>query len=122
EDRTFVQSFNAHGLVTETETYNGNGSLFSKTKNDFPSSGGGATVSTSQETNGDGVLSITETIDKSTAPAIGLSRQTTTKDGKPYTDWLIQRDTGGKPVADALRFADGSFNQSEVKLDGTIVE
>ena len=25
EDRTFVQSFNAHGLVTETETYDGNG-------------------------------------------------------------------------------------------------
>jgi hypothetical protein len=122
EDRTFVQSFNSHGLVTGTETYDGSGSLLSKTKNDFPSSSGGVTVSTSQETNGDGVLSITETIDKSTDPAIGLSRQTTTKDGNPYTDWLIQRDTGGKPVADALRFADGSFNEREVKPDGTTVE
>ena len=96
--------------------------LISKTKNDFPSRSGGATVSTSQEANGDGAVSTTETIDESTDPATGLSRQTTTKDGEPYTDWLIQRDISGKPVADALRFADGSFNEREVKPDGTTVE
>jgi len=122
EDRTFIQSFNSAGLVTGTETYDGSGSLISKTKNDFPSRSGGATVSTSQAANGDGAVSTTETIDESTDPATGLSRQTTTKDGKPYIDWLIQQDTGGKPVADALRFADGSFNEREVKPDGATVE
>jgi len=122
ENRTFVQSFNSDGLVIGTETYDGSGSLISKTKNDFPSRSGGATVSTSQEANGDGAVSTTETIDESTDPATGLSRQTTTKDGKPYSDWLIQRDTNGKPVADALRFVDGSFNEREVKPDGTTVE
>jgi hypothetical protein len=48
ENRTFIQSFNFDGLVTGTETYDGSGSLISKTKNDFPSRSGGATVSTSQ--------------------------------------------------------------------------
>lgn len=122
ENRTFVQSFNSDGLVIGTETYDGSGSLISKTKNDFPSRLGGATVSTSQESNGDGAVSTTDTIDKSSDPATGLSRQTTTKDGKPYSDWLIQRDTNGKPVADALRFGDGSFNEREVKPDGATVE
>jgi YD repeat-containing protein len=122
ENLTFVQSFNSDGLVTGTETYGGSGSLISKTKNDFPSRSDGATVSTSQVANADGAVSTTETIDESTDPATGLSRQTTTKDGKPYIDWLIQRDTNGKPVADALRFADGSFNEREVKPDGTTVE
>jgi len=114
-----VQSFNSDGLVTGTETYHGNGSLISKSKNDFPSRSGGATVSTSQEANGDGSVSTTETIDESTDPATGLSRQTKTKDGKPYYDWLIQRDASGKPVTDALRFVDGSFNEREVKPNGT---
>ena len=122
ENRTFVRSFNSDGLVIETETYDGSGSVISKTKNEFLSKSGGATVSTSQEANGDGAVSTTETIDKNTDSATGLSRQTTTKDGKPYSDWLIQRDTNGKPVADMLRFVDGSFNAREVRPDGTTVE
>jgi YD repeat-containing protein len=122
ENRTFVQSFNSAGLVTGTETYDGSGSLISKTKNDFPSTSAGATVSTLQEANGEGAVSTTETIDESTDPSTGLSRQSASKDGKPYYDWLIQRDTSGKPVADALRFVDGSFNEREVKPDGTTLE
>ena len=122
ENLTFVQSFNSDGLVTGTETYDGSGSLISKTKNDFPLRIGGATVSTSQVANADGAVSKTETIDESTDPATGLSRQTTTKDGKPYADWLIQGDGNGKPLADALRFVDGSFNEREFKPNGTTVE
>jgi hypothetical protein len=38
------------------------------------------------------------------------------------TDWLIQRDRSRKPVADALRFADDSFNEREVRSDGTTLE
>jgi hypothetical protein len=80
ENRTFVQSFNSDGLVTWTETHDSSGSLIRKSKNDFPSKSGGATVSTSQEANGGGGVSTTETIDESTDPATGSSRQTTTKD------------------------------------------
>ncbi len=122
ENRTFVQSFNSDGLVSGAETYDSSGSLISKTKSDFSSRKDGRTVSTSEEAHGDGAVSTTETIDESTDPATGLSRQTTSKDGKPYSDWLIQRDTNGKPVADALRFVDGSFNEREVKPDGTTIE
>jgi len=35
ENRTFVQSFNSDGRVTESETYDGNGSLIGRTRNDF---------------------------------------------------------------------------------------
>ena len=121
ENRTFVQSFNSDGLVTGTETYDGGGSLISETKNDFSSRSDGATVSVSQKANGDGTAATTKTIESSD-PASGITRQTATKEGKPYTDWIIQRDPNGKPIADTLRFADGSFNERKVKPDGTTVE
>ncbi|MGA2648581.1 MAG: hypothetical protein ABSF15_28190, partial [Candidatus Sulfotelmatobacter sp.] len=122
ENGTFVQSFNSDGHVTGTETYDGGGSLISKTTNDFSSRGDGPTVSTSREVKMDGTQSTTKTLEGGIDPATWLSRQTTTKDGKPHTDWLIQRDTTGKPVADALRFVGGSFNERAVQPDGTIVE
>jgi hypothetical protein len=122
ENRTFVQSFNPDGLVTGTETYDGNGSLIGKTTNDFAQASRGATVSTSQEVKPDGAVVTIKTGDESPDAATGLSRQSSTKDGKPYTDWLIQRDRNGKPIADALRFADGSFNERDVKPEGTTIE
>jgi YD repeat-containing protein len=122
ENLTFVQSFNADRLVTGTETYDGSGSLISKTRNDFAQENSGATVSTTHEVKPEGAISTTKTVDESPNAATGLSRQSTTKDGRPYSDWLIQRDRNGKPVADALEFADGSFNEREVKPDGTTVE
>lgn len=115
-----MQSFNSDGLVTGTETYDGNGALISRTRNDFGQQSGRATVSTSQDVKPDGTVSSIETIDESRPT--GLSRQSATKDGKPYYDWLVQRDANGKPTADALRLADGSFNEREVKPDGTNVE
>jgi YD repeat-containing protein len=120
ENRTFVQSFNSQGLVTGTETYDGNGALISRTRNDFGQRSGGATLSTSQDVKPDGTVSSVETVDESRP--VGLSRQSATKDGKPYYDSLVQRDANGNPTADALRFADGSFNEREVKPDGTTVE
>ena len=122
ESRTFVQSFNSDGLVTGTEMYDASGLLIGNIRNDFAQWSGGATVSTSQETNADGAVSTTKTIDGPTDPVTGLSRQSTTKDGRPYADWLIQGDGNGKPLADALRFVDGSFNEREFKPNGTTVE
>jgi hypothetical protein len=106
--------------VKGTETYDENGSLISRTRNDYGQRGGGATISTSQDVKPDGSAKSIETVDESRPT--GLSRQSATKDGKPYYDWLVQRDANGKPTADALRFADGSFNEREVKPDGTTVE
>jgi len=121
ENRTFTQSFNSNGLVTGTDMYDGSGLLIAKTKNDLPPQPEASTISSSQTMNADGTVSISKTVESSNA-ATGITRQTTTKDGKPYVDWLIQRDSSGKPVTDALRFEDGSFNEREVKPDGTVVE
>lgn len=60
-------------------------------------------------------------VDERADPKTGLSHQNTTKDGKPYIAGLVQRDRSGKPVADAVRFADGSFDEREVKPDGATV-
>ena len=121
ESRTVVQSFNSDGDVTLVQTFDGSGSLINTTKNDFPSKNGGPTVSKTQGSNGAGAASRIETIDERADPKTGLSHQTTTKDGKPYIAGLVQRDSSGKPVAEVLRFADGSFNEREVKPDGATV-
>jgi hypothetical protein len=122
ENRTFVQSFNSDGLVTGTETYDGKGSLLGETKNDTAQgkSGGGGTVSTSKDVKPDGTVSSIVTDEKTNAT--GLSQQSAIKDGKPYYNWLVQRDANGKPVADVFKFADGSFNEREVTTDGTTIE
>ena len=122
ESRTFIQSFDSGGRVTESKTYDGNGSLMGRTRNDFTPEkiGGGATLSTSKEVKPDGTASSLVTIDR-TSPT-GLSHQSASKDGKPYYDWIIERDPSGKPVSDALRFADGSFNERQKKPDGITVE
>jgi len=68
----------------------------------------------------DGTASSVVTVDR-TSPT-GLSGESASKDGKPYYDWKIERNANGKPVSDALRFADGSFDERQKKPDGTTVE
>lgn len=121
ESRTFVQSFNADGLVTGTETYDGTGLLIDRTTTAFQPTTGDPAISRSKTTLPDGTVSTTTTAETTDA-ATGITRQSVAKDGEQHSDWLIQRDTKGNPVTDALRFADGSFNLREVKPDGTTVE
>lgn len=119
ENRTFVQSFDANGLVSENTTYDGSGAVLSHTKNNFAV--GSPTVTSQEMKAEDGASTRMETIE-TIDTVTGVSHQSTTKDGKPYSDWLIQRDSKGAHVADALRFSDGSFNEREVKPDGSTVE
>ncbi len=118
ENRTFIQTFNSDGLVSGTETYDGSGVLIAKTKNSIPPHGGGMNA---QTVNNDGTVANEKTVE-TTDNSTGITRQTVAKDGRPSSDWLIQRDKAGKPVADRLTFADGSFNEREVQPDGTTVE
>ena len=115
ESRTTVQSFNADGLVAETDTYDGNDALNSRIINDYAQTGDGVKVSTSEETNADGSVWTTKTFDSPT-------RQLTTKDGKPDSDSFTQRDTNGKPLRVVVRFADGSYNERTVQPDGATVQ
>jgi hypothetical protein len=85
ENRTFVQTFNSDGLVSGTETYDGSGVLIAKTTNNFPAHGG----MDSQTVQQDGSVATEKTVE-TTNDSTKISRQTVAKDGKPYSDWLIQ--------------------------------
>lgn len=123
ENRTCIQSFDPDGRVSGTTIYDGNGAVLSRSNNTFSAKSGGATVSITQESSPNSTKTPAETRRVETIDAAtGMSRQITTKDGKPYSDWLIQRSGKGKAEADVLTFTDGSFNQREVKPDGTTVE
>lgn len=59
---------------------------------------------------------------ESTDPKTGLTHQIATMNGKPETDWLIQRGGNAVPDKDKIVFVDGSYNERERRLDGTTVE
>jgi hypothetical protein len=114
--RTVVQLFNSDGLVAEIDTYNGRGALTNQTVNDYAQPTTGTTASSSEQRDvSNGSVSTTKTID-------GPFGRVTSKDGTPYSNFLIQRDAKGNPMAETTRFADGSFSDLTVKPDGTTVQ
>lgn len=115
ENLTFVQSFDSDGRTTESETYDGNGSPIGRTRSDFTPG-----KTTLMDVKPDGTASSVVTVGRTNRT--GLSRDSASKDGKPYYDWMIESDANGKPVSDVLRFADGSFDERQKKPDGTTVE
>ena len=64
----------------------------------------------------------TREIVESTDPKTGLTHQITRMNGKPETDWVIQRSGNAVPDKDKIVFADGSYNERERRSDGTTVE
>lgn len=113
--------FDAEGHVIETDTYDQNGTLISKSTNDLVQQHGDSATYLRRETSADGADSTAE-INETTDPQRGITRQVQTKDGKPDTDWVIQRNADGKPVKDKIVYADGSYNERERRADGTTVE
>ncbi len=113
--------FDAEGHVIETDTYDGDGNLLKKSTNEFLQKEPGSTVYRSKESNADGTANTREVAD-STDPRTGITHQISTMNGKPETDWLIQRNDNGKPENDKIVMADGSYNERERRPDGTTVE
>jgi hypothetical protein len=60
-------------------------------------------------------------VSDTTDPQTGVTHQVETKDGKPNTDWVIQRNADGTKK-DKIVYADGSYNERERRADGTTVE
>jgi len=112
--------FDAEGHVVETDTYDENGVLVSKSKNDLVQKQGNTTVYQRTETSANGSVSTTEVSD-TTDLQTGVTHQTETRDGKLDTDWVIQRNADGTKK-DKIVYADGSYNERERKSDGTTVE
>lgn len=113
--------FDKDGKIIETDTYNADGVLTKKSISEFSENRPESTVYRSSETNADGTANTREVIE-STDPKTGLAHQVATMNGKPETDWVIQRDGNGVPEKDKIIYADGSYNERERKSDGTTVE
>jgi len=113
--------FDADGKVIETDTYNAEGTLTTKTSHEFLEKRPESTTYLSKESHADGTENLRQVIE-STDPKTGITRQIGTMNGKPETDWVIQRDPKGNLERDKINYADGSYNERERRPDGTTFE
>ena len=113
--------FDADGNVIETDTYKADGTLTTKTTREFLEKQPEFTTYLSKERHADGTENLRQVIE-STELKKGITRQIGTMNGKPETDWVIQRDAKGNLERDKIIYADGSYNERERRPDGTTVE
>ena len=119
---TSVQNFfDADGKVIETDTYNANGDLTQKFTSEFLEKRPESTNYRTSESNADGTENTREVVD-STDSKTGITHQIATMNGKPETDWVIQRNEKGDLEKDKIVYADGSYNERERRPDGRTVE
>jgi YD repeat-containing protein len=121
ENFSVQNTYDADGHILETDTYNADGVLTEKTKNEFLENRPELTTYRSIESGVEGTENAREIVE-STDPKTGLTHQIATMNGKPETDWVIQRDGNGIPEKDKIIYADGSYNERERGADGTTVE
>jgi len=112
--------FDAEGLVVETDTYDENGALLSKLTNELVQKQGNSTTYRRRQTSADGSESTAE-VSETTDPQTGITHQVQTRNGKPDTDWVIQRNADGTEW-DKIVYGNGSYNERERTSDGTTVE
>jgi len=112
--------FDAQGRVIETDTYDADGVLVSRSKGEFVEQQPNSSTYRRTERNANGTESTEESIE-TTDPETGITHQVGTRDGKPETDWVIQRNKDGTQ-RDKIVYANGSYNERERKADGTTVE
>jgi hypothetical protein len=120
ENQTVIHSFDSNGVITQTEIHDQNGAVTRTTNELLPKVGNVTGGYRSRQESPDGELTVFETTN-STDPATGLTRNTTTVDGKTTASALIQRDASGAKKVSAIASPDGSFSQIEHKPDGTSV-
>ena len=121
ENFSVLNAYDADGHIVETNTYNADGFLTKKTKNEFLENRPESTTYRSIESDVEGTENTREIVE-STDSKSGLTHQIATMNGKPETDWVIQRDGNGVPQKDKIILADGSYNERERGADGTTVE
>ena len=113
--------FDKDGRIIETDTYNADGVLTKKSTTEFPENRPESPVYRSSESNSDGTANTREVFE-STEPKTGVTHQVATMNGKPETDWVIQRNGKGVTEKDKINYPDGSYNERERKTDGTTIE
>src|SRR5438034_1641765 len=110
--------FDADGNIIETDTYDAEGVLTKKSTNEFLEKRTESTTYRSIESGAVNTREVVESID----PKTGITHQIATMNGKPETDWVIQRGGDGVPERDKIIYVDGSYNERERSSDGTTVE
>ena len=119
ETHTEQNVLDAEGQVVETDIYDENGVLVSKSTHKLVQEQPNSSIyEHTQKANGvENTSLITENMDSKT----GITHQVTTTNGKVDTDWVIQRNTDGTGK-DKIVYADGSYNERERRSDGSTVE
>lgn len=120
ESNTTQNVFDAEGHVVETDTYDANGVLVSKSTADLMQKQGHTIVYQRTETTANGAES-TAVVRETTDTETGLTHQVQTRNGKPETDWVIQQNADGTE-RDKIVYGGGSYNERERRSDGTTVE
>jgi YD repeat-containing protein len=113
--------FDSDGSIIETDTYDADGVLTKKSLNEFLEKRTESNTYRSIEMAGADAVNTREVVE-STDHKTGITHQIATMNGKPETDWVIQRDGDGVPEKDKIIYADGSYNERERRPDGTTVE
>jgi hypothetical protein len=113
--------FDSDGKLIETDTYDADGGLTKKSSTEVLDKRAESTAYRSIESIAQGTTNTREVVE-STDPKTGITRQIATINGKPETDWVIQRGKNGVPEKDKIIYADGSYNERERRSDGTTVE
>jgi hypothetical protein len=121
ETSSMQQIYDGEGRLIETDTYDGNGTLVKKSTNDFEKDRDGTTIVLFRGSSSDGKESVRHIVE-TTDPVTGISHQIATLNGRPETDWTIERTNSGKPVKDKIVYGDGSSNERVSMPDGSRVE
>jgi YD repeat-containing protein len=120
QNQSIQYVYDAQGRVLEMDTYDANGAEVSKSTNEFAQEDGNS-ITVSRENNAGGTET-KEEISETTDPETGVTHQVATRNGEPWTDWVIQRNKDGTVENNKIVYQDGSYNERERKADRTTVE
>jgi hypothetical protein len=118
ENQTVIRSYDSDGAMKQNDIYDQEGvtrTTFELLPKASRSNGGYRSRQVNPE--GKVVLSVSA---ESTDPATGVTRITTTVDGKPTASGMIRPDAAGTRELSVQASPDGSFYQMERKPDGTV--
>ena len=113
--------YDAAGRVVETDTYNEDGEVIKRLRAQFMVDRPDLIIGITRETGADGQENV-RYVEEKTHLKTGTTRQIATMNGKPETDWTIQRMQSGQTSKDKILEGDGSYSERELLPDGTTRE
>jgi hypothetical protein len=116
--------YDAEGRVVESDIYDANAVLVSKTTNVFAQQGPNSDIMYQRiETiKGATATTVTTKIAETTDPQTGITHQVTTKNEQIDLDWVIQRSPDATVKKDKAVQPDGSYTERERNPDGTTLQ